>query len=224
MSIKTSQPAASPGPGTERIASAALRRAVEPLEFPTLEWPATAPGDLPPVAPAGRVVMPTVSVVGLSELPAADARLRPAQGREWPSLPSTRPGQRPDPAVLAMRRPPTPFDRQLTRLGTRWLLSIPRRHRPRELAAGFPHVVNRLALLWGKRDLVDLLFDDLLVDRRGGRQGFPRAVTDELLVLHEHFLGLFDRTARPLPLSRPSGGDTQDAEPTVPMPLEWTVG
>lgn len=224
MTSKAPPPASSNGSSADRFASPILRRHAEPLEFPTLEWPATVPAELPAATHPGRVVMPTVSVVGVSELPAPDARLRPGAGQDWPSLPQPRPGQRPDPAVLAMRRPPAPFDRQLTRLGTRWLLSIPRRHRPRELAARFPHVVNRMALLWGKRDLVDHYFDDLLVDRRGGRQGFPRAVTDELLVLHEHFLGLFDRSVRPLPLSLPAGAQATGGEPTVPMPLDWTSG
>lgn len=224
MATKTPPPSDSLGPAGERFASPALRRLAEPLEFPALEWPVTAPSDLPADPGKGRVVMPAVSAVGLSELPPADSRLRPDLARAWPAAPTVRPGLRPDPAVLGMRRPPTPFDRQLTRLGTRWLLSIPRRHRPRELAARFPHVVNRLALLWGKRDLVDHFFDDLLVDRRGGRQGFPRPVTDELLVLHEHFLSLFDKRACALPLGPQAASPAADADPTVPMPLDWTVG
>lgn len=215
-------PAFADKPPSDRIESAALRQRVEPLEFPTLEWPETQPG-APLPAPGTPVRMPALSPVGLRELPSPDARPDAVRTeRPWPNPPPVREGLRPDPTVLAMRRPPTPFDRQLTRLGIRWFQSIPRRHRPRELASRFPHIVNRMALLWGKRDLVERYFDDLLVDRRGGRQGFPREVSQELLALHGHFEGLFDRQMRPLGFHLE--GDPTSGDPTVPMPLEWSSG
>ncbi len=209
-------------PAPERtFESAALRRLSEPLEFPSLEWPETAPQPLPP-DPTAPVRMPALSPVGVKELPPADRRVHGRSQDHWPNPPPIRAGLRPEPAVLAMRRPPAPFDRELTRLGVRWMLSIPRRHRPRELAARFPHVVNRMALLWGKRDLVSRYFDDLMVDRRGNRQGFPREVTQEILALHGHFEALFDRNMRPFGFNLDS--DSTQGEPTVPMPLEWSVG
>ena len=215
------QPASPDSPAPDRIESVALRRRVEPLEFPTLEWPETGPIPLP-ADPKTPVRMPALSPVGLRELPAADKRIHAQSEPNWPNPPPPRPGLRPDPTVLAMRRPPAPFDRALTRLGTRWLQSIPRRHRPRELASRYPHVINRMALLWGKRDLVDLYFDDLMVDRRGGRQGFPREVSQEILALHGHFQGLFDRNMRPFGFNL--DGDPTSGEPTVPMPLVWSTG
>jgi hypothetical protein len=51
------------------------------------------------------------------------------------------------------------------------------------LAKRFPHVVNRLAACWAvPLDVIDLL-DELLVDRRGGRRGFPADTLAELLAL-----------------------------------------
>lgn len=51
------------------------------------------------------------------------------------------------------------------------------------LAKRFPHVVNRLAACWtAPFDVIDLL-DELLLDRRGGRRGFPADALAELLAL-----------------------------------------
>ena len=51
------------------------------------------------------------------------------------------------------------------------------------LAKGLPHIVDRLAACWAAPfDVVDVL-DDLLVDRRGGRRGFPADALAELLAL-----------------------------------------
>ena len=48
----------------------------------------------------------------------------------------------------------------------------------------YPHVANRLALCWADKALANRLFEDLLVDKRGGRKGFPSTVRAELLQLH----------------------------------------
>jgi hypothetical protein len=51
------------------------------------------------------------------------------------------------------------------------------------LARRFPHIVNRLSAGWAApMDVVDVL-DELLVDRRGGRRGFPADALAELLAL-----------------------------------------
>jgi hypothetical protein len=51
------------------------------------------------------------------------------------------------------------------------------------LADRFPHVLNRLAAAWGTPTEVLCLIDELLVDRRGNRQGFPREGLDELMMI-----------------------------------------
>ena len=47
----------------------------------------------------------------------------------------------------------------------------------------YPRVANRLAFAWQDPKAVQDVFDDLLIDRRGGRQGFPPLVAAELLRL-----------------------------------------
>ncbi len=81
------------------------------------------------------------------------------------------------------RAPPSPSDLAVGRAGRTWLASLPVATWPGELARQFPRIVNQLALAWPDRVLCDRTFDRLLVDDRGGRQGFPPAVQAELLAL-----------------------------------------
>jgi hypothetical protein len=46
-------------------------------------------------------------------------------------------------------------------------------------------VANRIAWCWADAALADQVLDDLLTDRRGGREGFPRAIVVELRRLRE---------------------------------------
>jgi len=46
-----------------------------------------------------------------------------------------------------------------------------------------PNIVDRLTLLWGYPECLNLL-DSLTVDSRGGRQGFRPEVLAELMFLH----------------------------------------
>jgi hypothetical protein len=71
-----------------------------------------------------------------------------------------------------------------------WLRQLPAGRRPLRLAERHPHVLNRIAWCWADAGLVDAVFDDLLVDRRGGRQGFAPAVVLELRRLRDHRLQL----------------------------------
>jgi hypothetical protein len=52
-------------------------------------------------------------------------------------------------------------------------------------AARFPHVVNRLSACWHEPLAVVDVLDELLVDRRGGRRGFPADALAEVLTLRE---------------------------------------
>ncbi len=53
------------------------------------------------------------------------------------------------------------------------------------LASRFPHVVNRLSAQWNAPMAVVDALDDLLVDRRGNRRGFPADALAEVLTLRE---------------------------------------
>jgi uncharacterized protein len=54
---------------------------------------------------------------------------------------------------------------------------------PHELEARFPHVVQRIVEAWPSPELALALFEDLLVDKRGGRQGFPPGIAREIFRL-----------------------------------------
>jgi len=66
-----------------------------------------------------------------------------------------------------------------------WLASLPQDVRPMELALQFPRIANRLCRLWKQVARCEEYLDDLVVDRRGTRKGFPPKITQELEVLRE---------------------------------------
>jgi hypothetical protein len=65
----------------------------------------------------------------------------------------------------------------------KWASGLAADLHPHRLLELFPRVANRLALCWADKVLTNRLFEDLLVDRRGGRKGFPAAVRAEILQL-----------------------------------------
>jgi hypothetical protein len=52
---------------------------------------------------------------------------------------------------------------------------------------GYPHVVNRLAELWGVPVQMHTYLEDLLLDHRGTRDGFPLGVIAELTALRTYY-------------------------------------
>lgn len=67
-----------------------------------------------------------------------------------------------------------------------WILSLPPKVRPHLLASKFARIANWLCSTWHDPEATQLCFDDLLTDRRGGRQGFPLGVLKELQALRRH--------------------------------------
>jgi hypothetical protein len=80
----------------------------------------------------------------------------------------------------SVRRPLRHNDEALTGTTRVWLRKLPAGRRPHRLCMFYPRVANRIAWLWCDAGLTEALLDDLLTDRRGGRQGFPKAVVLEL--------------------------------------------
>ena len=78
-----------------------------------------------------------------------------------------------------------PLDRALPAT-LRWIVSLPGTVQPLALLQQFPRIANRLAQAWHDEVALAECFDDLLIDHRGGRQGFPPAVRRELSLLHEY--------------------------------------
>jgi hypothetical protein len=69
----------------------------------------------------------------------------------------------------------------------KWIARLPRGARPRNLLRQYPRIANNLALSWPDRKAFRHCLYDLLVDKRGGRKGFPQPVLQELLALREYF-------------------------------------
>jgi hypothetical protein len=55
------------------------------------------------------------------------------------------------------------------------------------LLTDFPHVLNRIASLLKQPRRLDNYFVELLMDSRGGRQGFPLLAALEIASLREHY-------------------------------------
>ena len=65
-----------------------------------------------------------------------------------------------------------------------WVRQLPVGVRPLELCNVYPRIANRIALCWDDWASAEAAFNDLLVDHRGGRKGFPPPIASELLRLH----------------------------------------
>jgi hypothetical protein len=85
------------------------------------------------------------------------------------------------------RHSPNKDDLELNAAGQALLASIEETLRPKQLAAAFPRIVNRMASLWRSPRQMDLYFEDLLTDNRGTRQGFPLGILMELTTLKDHY-------------------------------------
>lgn len=67
------------------------------------------------------------------------------------------------------------------------LATLPTSVKPILLSIDFPHIVNKIAELWSRPILLDRYFEDLALDARGGRRGFPIAIANEITNLREHY-------------------------------------
>jgi hypothetical protein len=65
-------------------------------------------------------------------------------------------------------------------------LLSPKLRLPR-LPVAFPHIVNRLAEIWLRPAEFERYVDDLLLDTRPNRLGFPLEIVAELTALREHY-------------------------------------
>lgn len=86
---------------------------------------------------------------------------------------------------VSRRRVPTQLDLRLQDATMMWLRSLDPAMRPRELAARFPRLANRLAACWHDPTETMRVIGELVLDSRGGRRGFPLGVATELTALHE---------------------------------------
>ena len=84
------------------------------------------------------------------------------------------------------RRPPLPVDRALTGETIAWMVSLPERIRPEQLAARMPRLANQIAVAWNDRRRCANALHALTIDDRGGRRGLPIDILAEVKFLHRH--------------------------------------
>jgi hypothetical protein len=68
-----------------------------------------------------------------------------------------------------------------------WSDELPSHLRPINLLEQFPRIANLIAFDWNHPTMVCRHFDDLLIDRRGNRRGFPTAIRQELRALRDYY-------------------------------------
>jgi len=83
------------------------------------------------------------------------------------------------------RRRQQPLNQQLPATA-KWVATLPTEVQPLALLQSFPRIANALARLWQDDSALTLYLDELLVDRRGGRRGFPPEIQNELLTLRAY--------------------------------------
>jgi hypothetical protein len=104
----------------------------------------------------------------------------------------------------AQRQPASPYDRAVNAAAIRWLAELPEAIRPNQTALHYPRIVNRLARFWDTPAMARECFEDLLVEKRPGRKGFPGEILSELRALQNYW-----QTARPVS----AGGDVWSSVP-----------
>src|SRR5207344_2150427 len=83
------------------------------------------------------------------------------------------------------RRRLQPLNQQLPST-TKWVANLPAEVHIPALLQTFPRIANALARLWEDDVGLGEYLDELLIDRRGGRQGFPPEIEHELVLLREY--------------------------------------
>jgi hypothetical protein len=72
-----------------------------------------------------------------------------------------------------------------------WAAKLPHDVRPMALIRGFPRIANFMAAAWQNPASLRPYLDELFVDRRGDRKGFPPEVMAELFALRGYFEELY---------------------------------
>ncbi len=121
-------------------------------------------------------------------------------------------GAPPTSAAMTTTGAPVPLDTRAQRL----FASLPHAHRLPVTRRRFPHVLNRIAAEWDvPKRLLDLM-DELLLDRRGHREGFPFDAMLELTSLREHYLSQLPPGLRERLEARGDAWSSRDAPHAAP--------
>jgi hypothetical protein len=75
-----------------------------------------------------------------------------------------------------------------------WLDALPRKVQPYLLCKLYPRIANLIGAKWAHTEALRAYLDELLVDRRRGRRGFPLEVLNDLCVLLQYHATLYSYT------------------------------
>ena len=103
-----------------------------------------------------------------------------------PPVPLPSPDSFPGSRDWRQHRKAMPIDRLLP-CSDRLLDRLPLDVCPRKLATQYPRIVNLIALQWNDSNACSAYLEELLVDRRGARHGFPAVVELELVKLRDYW-------------------------------------
>lgn len=78
------------------------------------------------------------------------------------------------------RKPPVASDVELQKETRQWLGEMPDRVRPMHLAVRFPRIANKIFSVWHRPEQCIHVFDELMMDYRGTRTGFPVEIAKEI--------------------------------------------
>jgi hypothetical protein len=79
----------------------------------------------------------------------------------------------------------------------KWAANLPVPVQLPAMLQRLPRIANALARLWGDDVGLRLYLDELLIDRRGGRHGFPPDIHHELILLREYCDGRYPWVSPP---------------------------
>ncbi len=68
-----------------------------------------------------------------------------------------------------------------------WIQQLPMEVRPKHLIVQYARIANKLVQLWSHPQACEKYFNNLMLDERGTRQGFPPEVAQELAALQVYF-------------------------------------
>lgn len=103
----------------------------------------------------------------------------------------------PEPDADCLKRRTSEPANGLLRPTFNWASTLPLEVQPRALLFKFPRIANLIAALWQDPNSVRRYIDDLLVDKRGNRQGFPLDVLRELFQLRAYYDELHPANVKP---------------------------
>ncbi len=78
-----------------------------------------------------------------------------------------------------------------------WASRLPPQAQPKALMAQYPRIANLIAVMWQDPNSLRRYLDDLLVDKRGNRQGFSADILRDIFELRAYFDELHTETSRP---------------------------